>query len=123
MAGIPITLTDGAKARVQELTARKDGALGIKLWVAEGKGCGGNEYRMDHMMEAAPGFDKIDAGNGTALYIPLSDSFKMFGMVIDYGEDALGNATFSYSNPNESGRCGCGESFSLDVSKLPQKGI
>jgi iron-sulfur cluster assembly protein len=121
MVGIPITLTDGAKARVQELTARKDGALGIKLWIAEGKGCGGNEYRMDHMMEATTGFDKIDAGNGTALYIPLSDSFKMFGMVIDYGEDALGNATFSYSNPNESGRCGCGESFSLDTSKLPTK--
>lgn len=113
MAGIPITLTEGAKARVRALTARKGGALGIKLWIAEGKGCGGNEYRMDHMMENAPGYDRIDAGDGVGLYVPVSDSFKMFGMVIDFGEDALGNAAFSYNNPNESARCGCGESFSL----------
>jgi iron-sulfur cluster assembly accessory protein len=113
MAMIPITLTEGAKARVRELAARKDGALGVKLWIAEGKGCGGNEYRMDHVMEEAPGLDKIDVGDGVALYIPMTDSFKMFGMVIDYGEDDLGNAAFSYSNPNEAARCGCGESFSL----------
>lgn len=115
---IPITLTDTARTRIQELTARKEGALGIKLWIAEGKGCGGNEYRMDHLMEAAPGLDRIDAGNGTALFIPMTDSFKMFGMTIDFTTDALGNAAFTYSNPNESGRCGCGESFSLDMAKL-----
>ena len=123
MTMIPITLTDGAKARIQELTARKPGALGIKLWIAEGKGCGGNEYRMDHIMEAAPGMDKIDAGNGAALFIPMTDSFKMFGMQIDFATDALGNAAFSYSNPNEAARCGCGESFSLDTSKFPKNGM
>lgn len=117
---IPITLTDNARTRIQELTARKPGALGVKLWIAEGKGCGGNEYRMDHVMEAAPGMDRIDAGNGAALFIPMTDSFKMFGMQIDFSADALGNAAFTYSNPNEAARCGCGESFSLDPDKFPK---
>lgn len=123
MTMIPITLTDAAKTRIQELTARKDGALGIKLWIAEGKGCGGNEYRMDHVTEAVPGMDAIDAGNGAKLFIPMTDSFKMFGMQIDYAVDALGNAAFTYSNPNEAARCGCGESFSLDPAKFPKKGM
>lgn len=117
---VPITLTDAAKERVRALAARKDGALGVKLWIAEGKGCGGNEYRMDHMTGEAAGYDRLDAGDGVGLYIPVTDSFKMFGMVIDFAEDALGNAAFTYSNPNETARCGCGESFSLDPAKLPK---
>lgn len=121
MAMVPITLTEAAKERVRELTARKEGALGVKLWIAEGKGCGGNEYRMDHMMEEAPGYDRIEAGEGAALFIPMIDSFKMFGMVIDFGADELGNAAFSYSNPNEVARCGCGESFSLAPSQQATK--
>lgn len=120
---IPITLTDAAKTRIQELTARKPGALGIKLWIAEGKGCGGNEYKMDHVMDTPAGCDVLDAGDGVGLYVPMIDSFKMFGMVIDYTTDALGNAAFTYENPNEGARCGCGESFSLDPAKFPKKGM
>jgi iron-sulfur cluster assembly protein len=120
---IPITLTDAAKARIQELAARKPGALGIKLWIAEGKGCGGNEYKMDHVTEKPAGCDAIDAGNGVSLFIPMTDSFKMFGMRIDFAEDALGNAAFTYENPNEAARCGCGESFSFDPAKFPKKGM
>ena len=120
MSTVPITLTDAAKERIRALTARKDGALGIKLWIAAGKGCGGNEYRMDHVMAEEPGMDRIDAG-GASLFIPVTDSFKMFGMVIDFATDALGNAAFTYSNPNEAARCGCGESFSLDPAKFPSK--
>ena len=110
---IPITLTDAAKARVAELTAARDGASGIILRIAKGKGCGGNEYKMDYAMNGMAGYDRIDATDRAALFVPLTDSFMMFGMVIDYGVDELGNAKFLFSNPNEAGRCGCGESFSL----------
>lgn len=117
---IPITLTDAAKARIRDLVAKKDGALGITLRIAKGKGCGGNEYKMDYVMEDRPGFDRIEARPGAALYIPVTDSFMMFGMTIDFGQDELGNAKFLFSNPNESARCGCGESFSIDPAKLPK---
>lgn len=115
---IPVTLTDAAKARIQELVAKTEGAKGIVLRIAKGKGCGGNEYKMDYVMADAAGFDKVDAGNGSVLYVPVTDSFMMFGMEIDFGEGALGEKKFLFRNPNESGRCGCGESFSIDPQKL-----
>ena len=115
---IPLTLTDAAKARIQELASKRDGAKGIVLRVAKGKGCGGYEYKMEYMLEDQPGFDKIEAGSHAALYVPVTDSFLMFGMEIDFCEDGLGGARFQFKNPNESGRCGCGESFSIDPGKL-----
>ena len=114
---IPVTITDAAKARIRELTAQKAGAAGILLRIAKGKGCGGNEYRMEHMMGVQPGYDRIDAGEGAALYIPVADSFYMFGMAIDFETDKLSNSRFLFTNPNEAGRCGCGESFSLDPAQ------
>lgn len=114
---IPVTLTEAAKARIGELTAQKPGAAGVILRIAKGKGCGGNEYRMEYMEDAeAKGFDVIQAASGASLYIPVSDSFYMFGMNIDFHVDELKNAQFVFTNPNEAGRCGCGESFALDPS-------
>jgi len=110
---LPIILTDAAKARIEKLTAAKDGAAGVVLRIAQGKGCGGNEYKMEHMLTEQPGFDKIPVSDTAALYIPVTDSFMMFGMTIDFGKDGVGNEQFLFSNPNEGQRCGCGESFSL----------
>jgi iron-sulfur cluster assembly protein len=42
----------------------------------------------------------------------------LFGMQVDYVSDALGNAKFEFANPNETGRCGCGESFHVGVDEL-----
>jgi iron-sulfur cluster assembly protein len=118
MLAIPVTLTEAAKTRIRELTAKQEGPQGLILRIAQGKGCGGNEYRMDHMTGETKGYDRIDAGEGAGLFIPVTDSFMMFGMTIDYGRDELGNEKFLFSNPNEVARCGCGESFSIDPAKV-----
>jgi iron-sulfur cluster assembly accessory protein len=114
---IPITLTDAAKARIAELARRHEGASGLILRIAKGKGCGGNEYKMDYADGVPAGHDRLDVADGLALYIPMTDSFMMFGMTIDFGTDDMGNAKFLFENPNETGRCGCGESFSIDPAK------
>lgn len=121
---LPLTVTEAAKARIVELTAAKDGAAGVVLRIAKGKGCGGNEYRMEYMQDVAqPGFDRIDVGAGAALFIPMTDSLYMFGMQIDFETDNLSNSRFLFTNPNEAGRCGCGESFSLDPNqKMDESG-
>ncbi len=113
MTLIPISLTASARARIADLTARKPGARGIILSIAKGKGCGGNEYKMDYMIDEKPGFDKIATEGAAALYVPVTDSFMMFGMTIDYTKDELDNEKFVFLNPNETGRCGCGASFSV----------
>ena len=118
MTNVPIYLSDEAAARIKELTLEKEGAVGVKMSIVQGRGCGGNEYRMERIFQEEPGLDKIIVDNDIALYIPITDSFMMFGMAIDHGRDAVGNEQFIFRNPNEGGRCGCGESFSLDPEKL-----
>ena len=110
---VPSTLTDAARARIQELAARKEGAAGLTLRIAKGKGCGGNEYKMDLVSDPPAGHDRIEVSDKVSLYIPMTDSFMMFGSTIDFIEDEMGNRKFEVINPNETGRCGCGESFSL----------
>ena len=118
MLNVPINLTDNAGEKIKELTALQDGAIGVKLSIVQGRGCGGNEYQMEHILEEEDGLDKIVIDNDVALYIPVQDSFMMFGMVIDFGQDPIGNESFLFTNPNERGRCGCGSSFSLDDEKI-----
>lgn len=117
---LPIQLTTPAKNRIIELTQAKPGTVGLSLRIAQGKGCGGNEYKIERVEQEPAGHDKIEVADGVALYIPVTDSFMMFGMVIDFGEDDIGNKQFHFTNPNEGERCGCGESFSIDPSKLPR---
>jgi iron-sulfur cluster assembly protein len=107
---LPITLTESAKDRIMTLVAKKPGCAGMILRIATGKGCGGNEYKWDYAETAPDGYDRLDVRNGIGVFISMADSFSMFGMTIDFATDAVGNAQFAYSNPNEKGRCGCGES-------------
>lgn len=117
MSNFPLTISEAAKNRLRQITAQKPGVAGVLLRIAKGKGCGGNEYRMEYMEEDKPGFDKVDAGDGAVLYIPMTDSLYLFNTSIDFTEDELGNNRFLFTNPNEAGRCGCGESFSLDKNQ------
>ncbi len=66
MANFPLTLSEAAKNRLMAITAQKPGVAGVLLRIAKGKGCGGNEYRMEYMEADAPGFDKVDRGRAEA---------------------------------------------------------
>ena len=116
---IPIALTENAKTRLTKMLALEPGATGLTLSIAKNKGCGGNEYKWGHVKEAPAGHDVVPVADGFALYIPMLDSFNLFGMTIDFTEDKLGNAKFEFLNPNETGRCGCGESVSFDKPRSP----
>ena len=107
-----ITITDAARTHLIHVST---GAAGSRLSIREGKGCGGNEY--DLLPIAA---DKIDEADDylefapeRKLFIPALDLLKLFGTQIDYIEDDLGNRRLDISNPNESGRCGCGKSVTF----------
>ena len=71
---------------------------------------------MEHVLiEDAEQDDKFEQG-GAVLYIPKIHSWMLFGTVVDYEEDNL-KSGFVFSNPNEAGRCGCGESFTVERSE------
>lgn len=59
------------------------------------------------------GDDVIELPQGK-LCVPKTQSWMLFGTVVDYATDDLGNSKFVFTNPNETGRCGCGESFQVE---------
>lgn len=106
----PITLTENAKNAIEKrLKTAPEGTVGLRLSVKP-TGCSGNSYAMEYVTKED---DLSTDDNFGDLYIAKTLSWMMFGMEIDYGTDELGNEAFQFKNPNEKGRCGCGESFQV----------
>ena len=107
-----INITEGAR---NYLSSVSNGAAGLRLSIRGGKGCGGNEYDLKPLAsDAIDGSDDFIQLNDTCnLYIPAMDMLKLFGAKIDFIEDDLGNRRIDISNPNESGKCGCGKSVTF----------
>ena len=110
-----ITITDKAAAHIQSLLGKAPKeTVGLRLGI-KSTGCSGNSYQMDYLEEGAEtANDDVIASNGVQIYIPKMYSWMLFGTVIDYIKDDLGNERFDFVNPNETGRCGCGESFHVE---------
>lgn len=109
-----IIITDEAAAVIKQKTAAKEGAIGLRLNIKE-TGCSGNKYKMEYVMEADAGDDRFDK-NGAVLFVPKTVSWMLAGMTVGFKKDRMGE-DFTFDNPNEIGRCGCGESFQVDPSK------
>ena len=106
-----LKVTDAAVAQLKKLIAHhKPNAAGIRVGVNEG-GCNGMTYAMDFVDERGPTDEEMDLGGVKLLIDPMSVMY-LIGTEMDFVQEKLG-ANFVFSNPNESGRCGCGESFSV----------
>lgn len=111
----PITITQNAASQIKALLDKApEGTQGLRLTIKT-TGCSGNSYAMEYIKpgEDLAGDETFEA-HGAALYIPKIYSWMLFGMSVDYITDELGNARFDFVNPNETGRCGCGESFHIE---------
>ena len=105
----PLRLTDAAAARVQALLAgRGRPAAGLRIGIST-KGCSGLSYTVEFADEKGP-FDEIVADKGVVVLIDPKAAMFIVGSEMDYVEDKL-TSGFVFRNPNEKGRCGCGESF------------
>lgn len=107
-----ITVTEPARNHLIKVS---NGAIGLRLSIRGGKGCGGNEYDLKPLTQKDIDLsdDFIALNEATSLYIPAMDMLKLFGTQIDYIEDELGNRRIDISNPNETGKCGCGKSVTF----------
>ncbi|MFP4097681.1 MAG: HesB/IscA family protein [Alphaproteobacteria bacterium] len=115
MAGVPIEIKDVAVQRMKTVVKNaEDDVIGLRLSVKT-TGCSGHSYHLDYVKQGDDvSKDDYFGDHGVELYIPKVHSWMMFGMTIDYITDDLGNARFDFINPNESSRCGCGESFQIE---------
>ncbi|MFK7839143.1 MAG: HesB/IscA family protein [Bdellovibrionales bacterium] len=114
-----ITITEKAAQQIKSLMAKApEGAQGVRLSIKT-TGCSGNSYNMDYMKsDDDQSLDDIFEEHGIKLNIPKMYSWMLIGTTVDFIVDELGNSRFDFVNPNEAGRCGCGESFNVDVNKL-----
>jgi len=105
----PITLTDAAADRVKALLARRDSAAaGLRIGV-KSKGCSGLSYSIEYADAKGP-LDEVVEDKGVTIFIDPKATLFILGSEVDYVEDKL-QSGFVFRNPNEKGRCGCGESF------------
>jgi iron-sulfur cluster assembly protein len=104
-----MSITDAAATRVQALMAKRGKpALGIRVGVRS-RGCSGLTYTLEYAEEKGR-FDEVVQDKGVTILIDPKASMFIIGTEMDYVEDKL-QAGFTFRNPNEKGRCGCGESF------------
>jgi len=106
-----ITLSDRAAERVKEIMSKtKDKIIGVRIGVASG-GCAGMSYVMEYAKKANPN-DEIIEDKGVKVLIDPKAIMYLLGTEMDYKKEEL-TSTFVFKNPNETERCGCGESFKI----------
>lgn len=105
----PIIVTVNAAERIKDLLkARNKPSIGIRILV-ETKGCSGKKYKIEYADEIGK-FEIAVAQNGVQVLIDPKTMLYIVGTEMDYVEEELSSG-FIFRNPNEKGRCGCGESF------------
>ena len=101
-------MTNAAAARLASLYAKGREGMLLRISVNT-KGCSGLSYVMDWVPDAGPGDEKV-TDKGLTLLVDRKASLFLIGSEMDYKVEAL-TSGFTFTNPNEKGRCGCGESF------------
>ncbi len=111
MANSVMTLTDAAADRVRHLmSSRQEPARGLRIGIRTG-GCSGMAYAMEFAGDKEP-LDEVVEDKGVTLFVDSKALMFLIGTEMDYVEDKL-QSGFVFNNPNEKGRCGCGESFHI----------
>ena len=105
-----ITLTPAAAQKVKDLMAQPEQAeaKGLRVKVVGG-GCSGLSYGIA-LDRAAEENDVVSESEGVTIWVDPKSALFIDGTQIDYHESLMG-AGFSFSNPNATGTCGCGTSF------------
>jgi iron-sulfur cluster assembly protein len=101
-------LTEAAAARLAHLYATGESGKLLRIAVST-KGCSGMSYEMNWVESPGPQ-DEIVRSHGLTVLVDRKASLFLIGTTMDYKTDKL-TAGFTFENPNEKGRCGCGESF------------
>ena len=107
-----IKLSDNAAARIKEIMSNAEiNAIGVRVSVKSG-GCAGMSYVMEYSKEVNPN-DELIEDKGVKVYIDSAAVMYLLGTEMDYKKEDF-SSSFVFNNPNETERCGCGESFKID---------
>jgi len=106
-----LTVTDAAAARIQALLDKRGKpAVGVRVGVRS-RGCSGLSYTLEYADEKGK-FDEVVEDKGVTVLVDPKAIMFILGTEMDFVEERL-ESGFVFRNPNEKGRCGCGESFHI----------
>ncbi len=106
-----ITMTKNAAEKVKEILAEQSEIFaGLRIQVVGG-GCSGYSYRMGFDKTWDKDKDEVLEFDGLKVFVDRASMLQVAGAEVDY-VDGLHGAGFKFNNPNATGTCGCGESFS-----------
>ena len=106
-----IKLSDNAANRIKEIMSSKEfEALGVRVAVKSG-GCAGMSYVMEYAKDIKPN-EEIVEDKGVKVLIDPKAIMYLLGTEMDYKTEKF-SSQFIFKNPNETERCGCGESFKV----------
>ena len=105
-----ITLTDNAALRIKKIMSDDKKSLGVRVGVKSG-GCAGMSYIMEYAKEINPN-DEVVEDKGVKVFIDPGAIMYLLGTEMDYKKEQF-SSSFIFKNPNETERCGCGESFKV----------
>ena len=106
-----IKLSDNAANRIKEIMSNADNlTIGVRVGVQSG-GCAGMSYVMEYAKEINPS-DEIIEDKGVKVFVDAAAVMYLLGTEMDYKKEEF-SSSFVFNNPNESERCGCGESFKV----------
>ena len=105
-----ISITDKAADRVRTLLAKNDKAVGLLLGT-DTQGCNGLAYKVDYVEEDTGDYEVVE-DKGVKIFVDRKSLLFLMGTQMDW-EDSMFSTGFTFTNPNETGRCGCGESFTV----------
>ena len=107
-----IKLSDNAALRIKEImSSAENESLGVRVSVKTG-GCAGMSYVMEYTKEVNPR-DELIEDKGVKVFVDSAAVMYLLGTEMDYKKDEL-SSSFVFNNPNETERCGCGESFKIE---------
>jgi len=113
-----VRLTDAAATRIRDIMAQDEGRYaGVRVGVVNG-GCAGMSYTMDYAETVQP-FDEIIEDKGVKIFIDPKAVMFLLGTEMDFKRDKLATR-FTFTNPNQTEACGCGESVAITPAKVDE---
>ena len=102
-------LSDNAANRIKEIMSGAEAnSIGVRVGVKSG-GCAGMSYVMEYTKEVNPN-DEVIEDKGVKVFVDAGAVMYLLGTEMDYKKEEF-SSSFVFKNPNETERCGCGESF------------
>ena len=106
-----LNVTEPAAAEIKKFMAGEEGlpgTAGLRVRVVPG-GCSGFQYSLNIEEESRPN-DHVIESQGVRMFVDMFSAQYLNGVEIDYVTNVMGSG-FTFKNPNATGSCGCGSSF------------